>query len=58
MASVGAGSGRATVNAATTVADDIAAHETEFEVDFNDALLLRFHRDCFKTWQTFDGERG
>jgi hypothetical protein len=57
MASVGAGSGRATVNA-TTVADDIAAHETEFEVDFNDALLLRFHRDCFKTWQTFDGERG
>ena len=38
--------------------DDIAAHETEFEVDFSDALLLRLHRDCFRTWQTFDGERG
>ena len=37
--------------------DDIAEHETEFEIDFSDALLLRFHRDCFKTWQTFDGER-
>jgi hypothetical protein len=38
--------------------DDIAAHETEFEVDFSDALLLRFHRDCFKNWQAFDRERG
>ena len=38
--------------------DIIAVRETEFEVDFRDALLLRFHRDCFKMWQSFDGARG
>ena len=37
--------------------DGIGPHETEFELDFGDTLLLRFHRDCFRTWQSFDGER-
>lgn len=35
----------------------ITAREIEFEIDFRNALLLRFHRDCFKTWETFDGKR-
>jgi hypothetical protein len=33
----------------------IPARDIEFEVDFRNALLLRFHRECFKTWETFDG---
>ena len=37
--------------------DGIEVRETEFQVDFSDALLLRFHRECFKTWQTFQAER-
>src|SRR5262245_30434637 len=37
--------------------DGICPHETEVELDFGDMLLLQFHRDCFKTWQSFDGGR-
>jgi len=37
--------------------DGIDAREAEFQVDFSDALLLRFHRECFKTWQRFEAER-
>jgi len=37
--------------------EGINVRETEFQVDFSDALLLRFHRECFKTWQRFEAER-
>jgi hypothetical protein len=37
--------------------DGIAPQETEFEIDFRDTLLLRFHGECFKIWQSFDPGR-
>jgi hypothetical protein len=37
--------------------DPIDPRETELEIDFRNALLLRFHVGCFKTWETFDGQR-
>jgi hypothetical protein len=37
--------------------DIIGPREIEFEVDFRNALLLRFHAECFKTWERFDGQR-
>lgn len=37
--------------------DGIDVPEMEFQIDFSDALLLRFHRECFKTWQRFEAER-
>ena len=37
--------------------DPIDLHETELEIDFRNALLLRFHVGCFKTWESFDGQR-
>jgi hypothetical protein len=37
--------------------DPIDSHETELEIDFRNALLLRFHVGCFKTWEHFDGQR-
>jgi hypothetical protein len=37
--------------------DPIASDDTEYEIDFNNALLLRFHRECLRTWETFDRER-
>lgn len=37
--------------------DPIDPHETELEIDFRNALLLRFHVGCFKTWESFDGQR-
>ena len=37
--------------------DGINVRDMEFQVDFSDALLLRFHRECFKTWQRFEAER-
>ena len=37
--------------------DPITPRETELELDFNDALLLRFHAPCFKAWERFDGKR-
>jgi hypothetical protein len=37
--------------------DAINPPETEMEIDFRNALLLRFHVGCFKTWETFDGQR-
>jgi hypothetical protein len=37
--------------------DPITPRETEFELDFRDALLLRLHAQCFKAWESFDGKR-
>ena len=37
--------------------DPIASNETGFEIDFRNALLLRFHIECFRTWESFDGQR-
>jgi hypothetical protein len=37
--------------------DPIDPQETGFELDFRNALLLRFHVGCFKTWESFDGQR-
>ena len=37
--------------------DPIDPHETEIEIDFRSALLLRFHVGCFTTWETFDRQR-
>ncbi|PYN06999.1 MAG: hypothetical protein DME02_13660 [Candidatus Rokuibacteriota bacterium] len=37
--------------------DGITPDETEYEIDFSNALLLRFHRECLRTWETFDGAR-
>lgn len=37
--------------------DPIASNETGFEIDFRNALLLRFHVECFRTWESFDGRR-
>ena len=37
--------------------DPIDPYETEMEIDFRNALLLRFHVGCFKTWESFDGHR-
>jgi hypothetical protein len=34
--------------------DPIGPDETELEIDFRNALLLRFHVACFKTWESFD----
>jgi hypothetical protein len=44
-------------NACNGCGDVITARETEYEIDFSNALLLRFHRDCFTTWESFDGGR-
>ena len=35
----------------------ITPHETEYEIDFSNTLLLRFHRECLRTWESFDGGR-
>src|SRR5919108_1676891 len=37
--------------------DAIVPDETEYEIDFSNALLLRFHRECLRTWESFDGGR-
>jgi hypothetical protein len=37
--------------------DAITPRETEFEIDFSNALLLRFHHECLRTWESFDGRR-
>jgi len=37
--------------------ETITPRETEYEIDFSNALLLRFHRECLKTWESFDGGR-
>jgi hypothetical protein len=37
--------------------DPIASNETGFEIDFRNALLLRFHIECFRTWESFDGRQ-
>ena len=37
--------------------DAITPRETEYEIDFNNALLLRFHRECLRTWESFDSGR-
>ena len=37
--------------------DVISARETEFEIDFRNALLLRFHAECFRAWESVDGRR-
>ena len=37
--------------------EPITPRETEYEIDFSNALLLRFHRECLKTWESFDGGR-
>jgi hypothetical protein len=36
--------------------DPIEPQETGFEIDFRNALLLRFHVGCFKTWESFNGQ--
>jgi hypothetical protein len=35
----------------------ITPDDTEYEIDFSNALLLRFHRECLQTWETFDHRR-
>ena len=37
--------------------DAITRRETEFEIDFSNAVLLRFHHECLRTWEGFDGQR-
>jgi hypothetical protein len=37
--------------------DLISARETEFEIDFRNALLLRFHAECLRAWESVDGRR-
>ena len=32
----------------------VTARDTEFEVGFRDMLTLRFHHECFTTWERFD----
>jgi len=36
--------------------DDVTVLDAEFEVGFRDALILRFHRECFSAWESVEGE--
>src|SRR5882724_729617 len=36
--------------------DDVTVLDAEFEVGFRDALILRFHRECFSAWESVERE--